>query len=159
MNETKDDRMSIYEVGYLITPAIPEEKVSGEADKVKKVVTDAGAEIISEEMPHHQELAYTMFAKTSTGSYDKHNEGYFGWVKFEVASNKIEAIKKSVETIPTILRMLLVITVRENTYLGKRAPALNIKAEGDPSADGKKEAAPITMEDVDKSIDAMVKEV
>ena len=92
--------------------------------------------------------------------YEKFDEAYFGWLKFEVASNKIEAIKKAVEAVPSVIRMLLITTVRENTYLGKRAPAIAGKAAV-PGEDKKESvvAAPATVEDMDKSIDALVKEV
>jgi ribosomal protein S6 len=172
MNENTQDRTSVYEIGYLLA-GMPEERVSAEADAVKKVVTDAGASIIAEEAPKHEKLAYTMKKKTVSGSYDKYDEAYFGWVKFEASSDKIDGVKKAVEVIPSVLRMIVVTTVRENTYLGKRAPAAAAfprripvaGAEGDALAataaakKDEKPAEPATIEEMDKSIDEMVKEV
>ncbi len=157
MNEIHDDRISIYEIGYLIAASIPEEHVPAEAEKVKKVITDAGATVITEEAPHRQDLAYTMRRKTLAGAYDSYDEAYFGWIKFELGSGSIEAVKKAIEIIPSILRMLLIVTVRESTYLGKRAPAVAVRLSA--PADEKKEAVPATIEEMDKSIDEMVKEV
>ena len=103
-------------------------------------------------------LAYTMRKKTVAGSYQKFDDAYFGWFKFEAASNKIEDIKKAFELHPSVVRMLLITTVRENTYLGKRAPAILAKMNA-PLAPEKKDAAPAaTIEEMDKSIDDMVKE-
>jgi ribosomal protein S6 len=165
MNE---DRKSVYEIGYLIAPSVPEEKVPAEADALRKILTDAGASIITEEIPSTMDLAYEMRRKTVSGAYDKYNEAYFGWIKFEVGSDMIEAAKKSFEAYPSVLRMLLIVTVRENTYLGKRASviAADINSKKDSSSDEKspkasgadKDAAPVSVEDMDKSIDAMVKE-
>jgi ribosomal protein S6 len=166
-----EDRASVYEISYLIAPSIPEEKVPAEADAVKKIISDAGSSVIAEEAPHRMRLAYEMRRKTVSGSYDKYNEAYFGWIKFEVVSNAIESIKKAVEIVPSVLRMLVITTVRENTYLGKRAMAVAAEIGGrkasapvererlteKPSV-AAKDAAPVSIEEMDKSIDAMVKE-
>lgn len=177
MNDNNKDRKAIYEIGYLIVGSIAEENVPVEADKVRKVVSDAGAEIISEEVPHYQQLAYTIQRKTVAGSYEKYDEAYFGWIKFEIGTDKIESIKKTVEIIPSVLRMLVITTVRENTYLGKRAPTA--AAVSVPTLEEKNVArevsqvpaeiastletndvieTPATVEEMDKSIDEMVKE-
>ncbi|MDE2038309.1 MAG: 30S ribosomal protein S6 [Patescibacteria group bacterium] len=166
----REDRIEVYEIGYLIA-GVPEERVSAEADALKGVATSEGAVIIAEEAPRRERLAYTIRKKAFSGAYDKHDFAYFGWVKLEAASDKIEGIKKRVEALPSVLRMLLISTVRENTYLGKRAPAApggavparSASPEGDKAKEGgeapAKPAAPASVEDMDKSIDEMVKEV
>ncbi|MDQ2932882.1 MAG: 30S ribosomal protein S6 [bacterium] len=161
MENIKEKENSVYEVSYLIVSSIPEEKIPAEGEALKKIITDAGSTIITDEAPHRQPLAYTMRRKMVSGGYEKFDVAYFGWVKFEVGSNKIEAIKKAVELHPSVLRALVITTVAENTYLGKRAsdlvaalaPLEGLKAEE------KTEAAPATIEDMDKSIENMVKEV
>ncbi len=183
MDETQNDvRMNVYEIGYLIASSVPEEKIPFEAEAVKSIITKAGASVIAEELPHLENLAYTMRKKTVSGSYDKYNTAYFGWVKFEVGSDAIESITKAVEIFPSVLRTLTISTVRENTYLGKRAsaiaaefnpiskrfsaeravapsikPAAGAKVAG--STDDAASVVPASVEDMDKSIDAMVKEV
>jgi ribosomal protein S6 len=163
MNDIKDDRTAIYEIGYLLVSSIPEEKVSAEAESLKKIITDAGASLVSEEAPYQMPLAYTMRKKMVSGAYEKYDQAYFGWVKFELSSGKVEQVKKDIEVLPSVLRTLLVTTVRENTYLGKRAASLIAKtaipAAGVVAPEEKKDAAPATIEEMDKSIDAMVKEV
>ncbi len=167
--------MNVYEIGYLIVSSVPEEKVSSEAEAVKSIITKAGASVIAEEVPHKEHLAYSMRKKTVSGSYDKYDTAYFGWIKFEVGSNVVESVKKSIEAYPAVLRMLMISTVKENTYLGKHASA--IAAEFNPagkrtmekvfspslkSSEAEKASIPSTpasVEDMDKSIDAMVKEV
>ena len=164
---TKDDRISVYEIGYLVAGDVLEEKVSEEADKVKDVIVKSGATIIADEVPHMEELSYTMRVKTVSGSYEKYDRAYFGWVKFELSSNKVESVKKTVELLPKILRMILITTVKENTYLGKRASqiaaAIMPKKAQDIGigavVDAKKDVTSLSVEDMDKSIDDMVKEV
>ena len=119
-------------------------------------------------------LAYEIRRKTTSGSYDKFDEAYFGWFKFEVASGAIEAAKKAIEVLPSVLRMLLITTARDNTYLGKRAQAVAAEIGGRrPSAastdkpsskafsektEDKSDGPAASIEEMDKSIDAMVKE-
>lgn len=187
MNETtkefdgSNDRSSIYEIGYLLATSLPEEKVAEETDILQKIITDTGAPIIAEEAPRRQRLAYTMRKKTVSGSYDKYEEGYFGWFKFELDPNKIEAIKKAFDIRPAMLRNLVISTVRENTYLGKRAssvamsfasnremasaegvraPEKTVSSAATASTESKEtvETTPASIEDMDKSIDEMVKD-
>jgi len=164
MQEKKEDRLTVYEIGYLIASSVPNEKVEEEVSKIKKIIIDAGASIVSEEAPHYEDLAYTIRTKTVSGSYDKFDNAYFGWIKFEVGSSVIDGIKKNVEVIPSIIRILIITTVRENTYLGKHAPVLNTKGvSGDlekivPIVGINPNETPATVEEIDRSIDAMVKE-
>ncbi len=167
MNDIHDDRLAVYEIGYLIASSVAEEHLPAEVEKIKKIITDAGASVIADELPHRMHLAYTISRKTVAGSYEKYDEAYFGWVKFELTSDKIESVKNAVTLVPSVLRMLLTSTVRENTYLGKQASdiAANLTLRRGP-VDGvlansidKKDAAPATIEEMDKSIDEMVKEV
>jgi ribosomal protein S6 len=161
MQENKKDN-KVYEISYLISSNVPEEKVSIEADQVRQIVVGGSSSIIAEEAPKRTELAYTIRKKTGQGNYDSHNFAYFGWVKFEANPSDILAIKKKVELVPSIIRMLMITTVRENTYLGKRATTglsrnilLEEKVEDKVEA---KEVAPVSQEEMDKSIDEMVKE-
>ena len=62
-----------------------------------------------------------------------------------------------------MLRTLIITTIRENTYLGKKAPiaAILSKEEEVVSAEtpaGDIPAIPVSVEEIDKSIDEMVKE-
>ena len=164
---THADNLSVYEIGYLIASNVPEEKIPAEAEAVAKIISSAGSTVIASEEPHRIKLAYEMRKKNVGGSYEKYNEAYFGWIKFEVGSDTIESIKKSIEIHPSVLRMLLTATVRENTYLGKRAPAIaaeiafkkgSAEKVGDEVVSEKKEVAPASIEEMDKSIDEMVKE-
>ncbi len=176
MSESAHDiNMSVYEIGYLIVPSIPEEKIPGEAEAISKIITASKAVILAEEAPHRIKLAYEMRKKNVGGTYEKYTESYFGWIKFEVGSDVIETIKKAVEINPSVLRMLLTSTVRENTYLGKRAPVIaaeislkkgTVGEKGEEVSvgtqevhTGKKDVSSATIEEMDKSIDEMVKEV
>jgi ribosomal protein S6 len=160
-SNTHDEKMKVYEIGFVLVPSIPQEKVAGEFEALKNIAAKAGAEMIAEEAPEMRALAYTMVKKIH-GANVRFNEGYFGWIKFELAASAIDSVKKSLDAVENILRYLLITTVRENTYLGKKAPAVAFgeKDAGIIAPEGAIAAAgvvtPATTEEIDKGIDAMV---
>lgn len=154
LKEVKEDRSEVYEIGYLLISSVPAEKVADIVTTLKETLSKKGAEFIGEEAPELITLAYPMVKKigVSNHTFDK---GYFGWVKFEIKAKEIEGIKKNFEENDSMLRMLLINTIKENTYLGKKshAPTVEVLAET-PEV-----VVPVaTVEEMDKSIDAMVKE-
>lgn len=150
----KEDRMEVYEIGYLLVSSIPAEKVAAEAEALKGILSKKDAAFIAEEAPELRNLSYEMTKKVGATN-QRFNEGYFGWFKFEMAAKSIEAVKKAFEERPSMLRMLLITTVKEATYLGKKAPV--VEAPVTESAEAPV-VAPASAEEMDKSIDAMVKE-
>ncbi len=175
-----DTEKKVYEIGYLLVSSVPPEKVADIVTTLKSTLSKKEAVIISEENPELISLAYTMIKKIGTVNH-RFDQGYFGWIKFEVSGKEIEEIKKGFEMHPDMLRLLLIITVRDNTYLGKKAVATptlvnsmnatGIASEGIsgevggtetlpiPGLDikGDVKPAPASVEEMDKSIDEMVK--
>lgn len=159
---TTEGAVKVYEIGYILLSSIPAEKVEDTAAALKDVLSKKGAEIISEEIPELRELAYTMVKKIGTLN-QRFDQGYFGWIKFELSAKEIEEVKKSFEMHPDMLRMLLITTVKENTYLGQKAAVVasltDVPAnETLPIPGIEDKTIPASIEDMDKSIDEMVKE-
>lgn len=157
---TKEEQKQVYEIGYLLVSSIPEEKVASEVASLKEVLSKKGAELIGEEAPELITLAYTMIKKIGTAN-QRFDQGYFGWFKFELSKKEIESIKKSFDENKNVLRSLIISTIRENTYLGKKAPVSTIIAKDDVvPTEGAVDAVatPVLAEEMDKSIDDMVKE-
>ena len=172
----KGDTKKVYEIGYLLVSSVPPEKVGDVVAVLKETLSKKSAEIISEEAPELISLAYTMTKKIGTIIH-RFDQAYFGWIKFEVAGNQIEEIKKTLEMHAEMLRMLVMTTVRENTYLGKKSIVAPVLVNSMNQSEGMAgdlvgtESLPIpgveakldtkaagTAEDIDKSIDEMVKE-
>ncbi len=158
----KEDRSQVYEIGYLLVSSIPEEKVAHEVDSLKEILSKKGAEFISEEAPELRTLAYTMIKKIGPSNH-RFDKGYFGWFKFELSAKEIEGIKKTFEANVNMLRMLVISTIKENTYLGKKSPVpmpeVPVEAPVDSVESGLDPVATsAVVDDMDKSIDAMVKE-
>ena len=164
-----ENRKQVYEIGYLLIPSIPQEKVSAETDTLKEILSKKEVEIIGQETPELRPLSYAMVKKIGTSNH-KFDEGYFGWFKFEASVSDIESIKKAFEENPHMLRTLVITTVKENTYLGKKSPASVTEVSPESPVESIVEqlagavsgiapvATPASVEEMDKSIDAMVKE-
>lgn len=173
----KDIESKVYEIGYLLVSSVPVEKVTDIVTHFKDVLSKKGSNMISEEAPELRDLAYTMIKKIGT-SNQRFEKGYFGWFKFELPTKEIEEVKKTFEMHPDMLRMLVITTVRENTYLGKKSTAvasITGSAEMSPIDIPTTESLPIpvldekiddkigdkvagaSIEEMDKSIDEMVK--
>ena len=156
--EEKDIDSRIYEVGYLLVPTISEEDLSVHYGNLKELVASTGGDVVSDEMPKMIDLAYPMF-KTLQNVRNKFTSAYFGWVKFSMDPEKTLDLKKKLDLDPSIIRFLMIKTVKENTIASKRfmhrdvirrkVPMMKKEGEGE-------EVVPINKEEVDKEIDAMV---
>ena len=150
---------TVYEVSYLLLPSLAVEQVPSKAASMKTMLTSLGGTVISDENPVLIDLAYSMTKVVGTDRH-KANTGYFGWIKFEMATGDVEKVKKALDADVDTVRYLIIKTVRENTLLnGKMKLQKEEKfvrdedALEDVPADVLKETAP---EEVDKSIDDLV---
>ena len=173
MKESSESK--VYEISYLLVPSLPEEKVGEQAAAFSALLAKHSASVIDEEAPSLISLAYEMDKSQGGGSHQRFDKGYFGWIKFSCLSSSIEEIRKAFEQNPNALRVLAVATLKEKTYLGKRA-----KSEAKPDSKGEEKQAstapadaagaasesaapaalsmtPTEIAAVDKSIDEMVK--
>ena len=114
--EPKTDTSKIYELGYILLPSITEDRALIEEKVLADIFTQNGGGMISGEHPILIDLAYPML-KVVHAHREKCNQGYFGWMKFEIETENITEVKKTLDLSETILRYLLVKTVRENTLL------------------------------------------
>jgi len=121
-SEIDKGELSVYELGFLILPSIPEDKLSDVVAFIKKVITKEGGIEIDAEVPFKQPLAYSM-SKTIGASRYVLSDAYLGWIKFEVEPSKISAIKTDIEKIGEILRFLLVKAPRETIFTFAKARA------------------------------------
>ena len=120
--------LTIYEVGYLILPSIPEDKLAGVAESIKEIVAKEGGMEIDGEAPFKQPLAYSM-SKTIGSSRYVVSEAYLGWIKFDLPAGKagvehpIEVVKKGIEKMEEILRFLIVKASRQTDFTFAKARA------------------------------------
>lgn len=104
----------VYELGYLIMPTVDEGSLQEERDALVALITRSKGIVISEGQPELIDLAYPM-SKIINNKRQSFTQGYFGWIKFDITPNIIEAFTHEVEAVETLIRTLVIKTVRENT--------------------------------------------
>lgn len=124
-NETIVDSR-VYEISFIFDNKLDEETALKKADALKQSIATHGGSFISEEAPYMRELAYEMIRVVNNVNV-RFNEGYFGWIKFNLEASKVVEFEKALKLDEEIIRYLVVTTVAENTVYTKRAPV--IKAE------------------------------
>ncbi len=125
INETIVDSR-VYEVSFIFDNKLDEGSALEKSNAIKQSIATLGGSFISEEAPYMRELAYEMTRVVNNVNVH-FNEGYFGWIKFELDGSNVKELEKGLKLDEQIVRYLVVATVRENTVFTKRAPV--IKAE------------------------------
>lgn len=125
INETKVDSR-VYEVSFIFDNKLDESAALEKANVLKQSIAALGGSFISEEAPYMRELAYEMTRVVNNVNV-RWNEGFFGWIKFELDGEKVKEFEKALKLDEQVIRYIVVKTVRDNTVYTKRAPV--IKAE------------------------------
>lgn len=124
--ETLEPR--IYEIGFLLSPAVRDEDLEARTTEFKESLTNLGATIFAEGAPEFIDLAYEM-AKIIDNKRVRFNQGYFGWVKIEIDPAQMTVLKETLDKNILLIRYLLISTIRENTVIGKKPLGKILKGE------------------------------
>jgi ribosomal protein S6 len=152
------DELQVYELGFHILPMVAEEKLEQEVTNIKALIEKNGGFFIGEEsFPKMMDLAYSM-EKAIDNKKSDFNTAYFGWVKFETNPTSIEKIKENLDLNESILRFLLIKSVRESKMISRKPTVLARPYPEKPVVkDVKKEPEELISEaQVDKAIDELV---
>lgn len=164
-DEAGNEESRVYELGFHLLPTIPEEKISEEFQAIKEVLEKAGGDTVSEDFPKEKVLAYKIF-KEIDGKKTGFEKTYFGWIKFKAMPDGLLVVKKEIEERESVLRFLLVKTVKENTMVSPDPrPSFNEmkptdkapeKSASDRQIPAEEKENPASKEEIDKSIDKLV---
>jgi ribosomal protein S6 len=153
-----NDTAPVYEVGFHVVPTVQEDGVAAVVERVRKAL--GNAEIINEKFPERIALAYTI-ERSVEGKVEKYHDAYFGFIKFATDKEALPGIQAALRADSSILRYIVVSTVREETPSPRRAVFTSSRLEGEtikkPEAPVEKKAD-VSQEELDKSIDALVAE-
>ena len=160
-SEEITDAKLVYEVSYILLPTLNTSEAEEQVAHIKKAIETTKGTMISDENPILIDLAYSM---TKVVGVTRHKclNGYFGWMKFEMPKGIVEGVKKSLDNNDTVLRYLIIKTVKENTLLtGKMTLKKDDKHHEDVAPVesenvGTLEDPAATPEEMDKSIDELV---
>lgn len=124
----------VYELGYHILPTVDEGNINDERDALVAIITKFKGIVISEQTPELIDLAYDM-DKIITNKRNIFSQAYFGWIKFDLAPESIIALTAQVEVQESMLRFLVIKTVRENTIISEKPYRLARSNESDDLSD------------------------
>jgi ribosomal protein S6 len=146
----------VYEAGYLMLPSISEQQISEEVNKLKTAITHLSGSVIAEGSPELRTLAYEMEKMVGTKN-ERFGSAYFGWVKFEMAPVGVLSFKTDLDANPKILRFILIKTAR-NAHLPPKPREVGVKGEAGDAATVALPNLVASQDDIDKSIDELVRE-
>ena len=101
--------MNQYETVFILTPVLSDEQMKETVEKFKGVLTNAGAEIISEENWGLKKFAYPI---------DKKTTGFYVLVEFNAAPETIKTLEIAYRRDERVLRFL---TVKMEKYAAEYA--------------------------------------
>ncbi len=162
--EKQDDinakSVKTYELGYLVTPLLPEEKVLELVEsKIKAQLTKIGAKLKEETGPKMMALAYPIRQVVEHKS-STFKESYFGSIRFELGSESIVSFTNDLKKIVELVRTLLIILPKDyNKKVERRIPPpAAAKSVLVPEGSVEAEAKPAVMTDeaIDKEIDSLL---
>ncbi len=99
----------MYEIGYLLSPLIHEEKLDEEISVLRKLIEDRHGLIMNEDRAKMRKLAYNI-QKPAVGKFDS---AHFGWMKFVASPEILPEIEISLGKTANIIRFLLIEAAKE----------------------------------------------
>lgn len=137
-----------YEINYLMTPLVPEDKTAEETAVLRKIIEDNKGFVVAEDQAKIQKLSY---------SIKKFDNAYYGWLKFSAGAESIDGIKNGFSKNEKILRALITEAGKENAaQFAPRYGAGTAKPEG--SLSEKVEKVEIKPEQIDEKLEEILKE-
>jgi ribosomal protein S6 len=108
-NETTVDSR-VYEISFIFDNKLDESAALEKSNALKQSIATLGGSFISEEAPYMRELAYEMIRVVNNVNV-RFNEGYFGWIKFNLTPAKVKDLEKALKLDEEVVRYLVVTTV------------------------------------------------
>lgn len=136
-----------YEINYLLTPLLPEDKVGDDVFALRKAIEDNNGLVIGEDQVKMQRLAYPI---------KKFDTAYFGWFRFTANPDSLEKIKNTAEKNANVLRLLAIEAGKENLPQFSPKRAFTAKKQEAAATEGAKEE--IKPEQIDQKLDEILKE-
>jgi len=99
----KNDITVKYDLMFLLSPALTEERAGDELTRIIKAIETQGGVILSQETPRLRPLAYPV-VKTWEGKKSSYDQALFGFIKLEIIPSELPKIVEDLKTIETLLR-------------------------------------------------------
>jgi small subunit ribosomal protein S6 len=93
------DAIMLYELMLILKPDVAEEEQKAEVDKIKKLITDGGGEVVKEDSWGKRVLAYPI---------KRFSEGVYHLLNFQSTPAKVKELEKKLNLDDEVLRFLVV---------------------------------------------------
>lgn len=142
-----------YELAFHVLPTVAEGEVAAVFQSLKDKITKLGGEITTEEAPARFDLAYEII-KYLEGRNRKFTSAYFGWVRFNLESAKVDSLKEGIDGVNELLRYLLIKLTKvevENPFYFHEAlekdRVTNIEIDDEVETDDSEDSEEVSSED------------
>lgn len=137
-----------YELAYLLTPLIPEDKLQELYEEIFGAALKAGGGTITSDLPARMiDLAYTM-VKSISNKRNKFDNAYFGVLRFEAYPEQVAIIKEMIDKRPEVIRYLIVTLPKDADKLTAPRPVAARKPVEEVSIDEASEVEDETEDDL-----------
>ena len=114
--EAYTDEVTSYEFAFHILPTVAEGEVPETLTQIKAHIANAGGAIFDEEAPERIELVYPI-ERHLEGKNRRFTSSYFGWIRFRLEGEKVDALQEELRGDTNILRFLLLKITKEDETL------------------------------------------
>ncbi|TSC84590.1 MAG: hypothetical protein G01um101417_121 [Parcubacteria group bacterium Gr01-1014_17] len=154
--------MRLYEISYLVSPALAEDKASSAVLPLKDLLAGKNVVVSAEEFPKFRRLAYPIRVAATGEKKQVFDSASFGWIRFEADAETIGEAKKLFASSPDIIRFLIVkaeapepakiFTSRSVRHIEPAFPISEKQTSGIPV----EPKAIVSEEELDRKIDELV---
>ena len=151
MTEETKEKQNLYELAYLLDPAIPEEGLGGSVDTLRGILDAKGVKVVVSEMPALRGLAYTI-SIAEGGKRAKYDRAYFGFMRFDGTTEVADALGSELKKNKEIVRFMLIHAPKGT--VPARAPRVAPGFRGVKNEQLPKEKP--SEEEIDKQVDELI---
>ena len=152
MSLEKGSIKRLYEVGYLLIPLIPEDKIADEVNVLRSHIENVGGFIVSEDQPKMRRLAYDIKQRGMASKRLRFGEAYFGWVRFQASSSEVLAVEEFFDKNNNVLRFMLIKPVKDSPRVIRTPGVIRPKVE----AIKREKKGVMSDQELDKEIDMLL---
>ena len=140
--ERNEEEVGFYELSFLLADDLSDSLIAETISNLKDSINSAGGIVIEDSWPKKIKLAYPI---------KKNNFAYFGYLLFDYPRKEIEKFSQEVKKNSNILRYLLISRNKKYWQRDKESKENWLKRRG------KKEAAEINEEELEKKLEEVLK--
>ena len=146
----KAENKKEYEMSYLLTTEISEDKTDSEITELKKIIVENGGDTVQADPLEKKRLAYPV---------KKQNQAYFGVVYFNIDKDGLDKIKETLALYKKILRFLILTHSTSSGLMLSKVEALSkiIKPKPSPIIAQQPAKTPAPTQSFDQKLESILK--